>query len=148
MSVQLIPANREILIQSKFAELTSTASNNGTEIQLLAVTIIPKTPNSFFIVHFTVNPELLVGGRDICVFTLFAGFTLVPEEQEEAYAYASVSNVHEANGCYITQRVPTSGAGEQKFKVMWQGIGSRWAIRPTVHPDFEHASLLVLEVEA
>ncbi len=150
MAVQLVTAGggNDLLLQTKFVEITGNAINTGPEVDLLSITITPKSANSVFIVHFTFTGDQTAGANNrICLFRLFAGLTGSEVEQEETYARGDTTIGHECDGAFISQRVAAAGAGEHTIKVTWDAVSSTWEVRPDTEPDFEHASLLVMEID-
>ena len=146
--VVTIPASGA-LVKTSFDEVTvdtTTTASITSPATLLSIAITPDDQNNKFCVYFSASAEVNTESDTKVVFQIWYGLTGSEAQKRSSYIFSDNGTDQESGSCSLNMRLDALGAGEHTIQIRWGCTSSTARIRPVANPDYDHASLLVQEV--
>lgn len=126
-------------VQRKFSEISVDVSTNLLTYTNLLTTNITTLPGTYLLIWFTIAGSLANSSQQAAFRMRVDGVTLagVGIRSPAGGSPAGAAVVHEASGL---------AAGAHTVTIDWRVTGSTASIRPVTQPEWEHCSMLVMEV--
>lgn len=136
-------------VRSFFDEITvntTTTATVGTPAVLLSRTLTPINSSNYFIISFTASGSIPSTADNQIVFAIFYGLTGAETRRRSTYIFSDSSG-NESGSAALTMRLQALGAGSHTIQVRWGVTGSTGTINVVSNPNYDHASMIISEVQ-